>query len=219
MDPHDPRAPERFRSVGGEAIAELLIEKSRFLAYAAPVASEEEARQFIERVRTEHPESTHVVSAYSIGAGGLLMRFSDDGEPQGTAGVPTLEVLKREHLTDVVVATVRYFGGIKLGAGGLVRAYSSAAAEGVRAAGIVEMVRQERLEAVVDYPSSGALSYWLGEVGWPVETRYQAQVTYVLDVPAHLKERLVGVFAEKTGGQAELHWGALAYRPLPELSL
>lgn len=219
MDPLDQRAPERYLSVAQEAIHEIIIEKSRFIAYVTPVQDEASAMAFLDRIRQMHREATHVVYAYIIGAGGLLMRFSDDGEPQGTAGVPTLDVLKKQGLTDVLIATVRYFGGTKLGAGGLVRAYGRAASEGIAQAGVCEMVRQERLSVTVDYHFSGAISYWLKEVGWPAEVQYDQAVTYLLDVPACFKAPLLAQIAEKTGGQATYQWGELAYRPLPDIKL
>ena len=123
-----------FLSVAGEYTAERTIEKSRFLSYVAHAAGEEEARAFLDRVRREHPLSTHVCWAYIGDRLGNLQRFSDDGEPQGTAGMPILGVLKAKELRETAVAVVRYFGGIKLGAGGLTRAYASLAAEGVEGA-------------------------------------------------------------------------------------
>ena len=108
--------------------SEKVIEKSRFLTYSTHVESEEEAKAFLAEIRKAHSLATHVCYAYIADKIGNLQRFSDDGEPQGTAGVPILEVLKAKKLFETAVAVVRYFGGIKLGAGGLVRAYSSSAA-------------------------------------------------------------------------------------------
>ena len=102
MDPKNPRSPDEYKSVAGYGEAEFIIEKSRFIGYALPVSSEEEARAFIAELRELHPQATHVCSAWIIGAGGLAMRFSDDGEPSGTAGVPMLEVLKKEGLTAAI---------------------------------------------------------------------------------------------------------------------
>ncbi|MBR5909957.1 MAG: YigZ family protein, partial [Schwartzia sp.] len=114
--------------------AEFTVQRSRFIAYAAAVHDEEEARSFIARLRKEHYDARHCCSAWILGADGAKQKSSDDGEPGGTAGMPILEVMKRRGLTDAAVAVVRYFGGIKLGAGGLVRAYSHAASLGVDAA-------------------------------------------------------------------------------------
>ncbi len=123
----------QYKSVVGESVAEKIIEKSRFLAYTAHAESEEEAKAFLARVRGMHPLATHVCYGYIADKAGNLLRFSDDGEPQGTAGMPILGVLKAQELKETVIAVVRYFGGIKLGAGGLTRAYAGCAADGVAA--------------------------------------------------------------------------------------
>ena len=118
----------------GEASAERVIERSRFLGYCARTAGEDEARAFLERVRRAHPAATHVSYGYIADADGNLQRFSDAGEPQGTAGLPILGVLKAQKLFETAIAVVRYFGGIKLGAGGLTRAYAGIAADAAAAA-------------------------------------------------------------------------------------
>lgn len=118
---------------------EIIIEKSRFICYTKMTESEESAKEFIELVRKKHPFATHNCYAYVV-EGGKVARFSDDGEPQGTAGIPMLEVLKNKGLKDTTVVVTRYFGGIKLGAGGLVRAYSSCASAGLDEAGVEENV-------------------------------------------------------------------------------
>lgn len=118
----------------GEAEAERVIEKSRFLGYCARTAGEEAAKAFLEKIRREHPAATHVCYGYIADPLGNLQRFSDAGEPQGTAGLPILGVLKAQKLCETTVAVVRYFGGIKLGAGGLTRAYANLAADAVAAA-------------------------------------------------------------------------------------
>ena len=124
------------RTVYAPHESEKIIEKSRFLTYSTHVESEEEARAFLSGVRKAHSLATHVCYAFIADKIGNLQRFSDDGEPQGTAGVPILEVLKNKKLFETAVAVVRYFGGVKLGAGGLVRAYSSCAAENLDGAEI-----------------------------------------------------------------------------------
>lgn len=120
---------KQIRTVYGNCEHEKVIEKSRFIGYCAHIESEEEARSFIADVRKKHSLCSHVCYAFISDKVGNLQRFSDDGEPQGTAGIPILEVLKNKKLFETVVAVVRYFGGVKLGAGGLVRAYSSTTAE------------------------------------------------------------------------------------------
>ena len=118
---------------------EIVIEKSRFISYTKMVETEEDAKEFVESIRKKHPFATHNCYAY-VTEGGKAQRFSDDGEPQGTAGIPMLEVLKNRGLKDTAVVVTRYFGGIKLGAGGLVRAYSSSTSAGLDEAGVEENI-------------------------------------------------------------------------------
>ena len=140
-----------IRTVYGRHESEKIIEKSRFLTYSAHVESEEEARAFVAEIRSKHSLATHVCFAFISDKTGNLQRFSDDGEPQGTAGVPILEVLKNKKLFETAVAVVRYFGGIKLGAGGLVRAYSSSAAENLDGADIRVLETCQNVDIIVDY--------------------------------------------------------------------
>lgn len=123
-----------YTSVVGDATTEKVIEKSRFLTYVSHTEGEEEARDRLARIRALHPLATHVCYAFVADKTGNCQRFSDDGEPQGTAGMPILGVIKAKELRETTVAVVRYFGGIKLGAGGLTRAYASSAAEGIAVA-------------------------------------------------------------------------------------
>ena len=132
-------------TVFGRHESEKIIEKSRFLTYSAHVESETEARAFLSEVKALHPLATHCCYAFVADKAGNLQRFSDDGEPQGTAGIPILDVIKNKKLFETAAAVVRYFGGVKLGAGGLVRAYSSCAAENLAAAEI------RSLEMCVEY--------------------------------------------------------------------
>ena len=119
---------------------EITIEKSRFICSLAKVASEEEAQEFIKKIKKEYWNATHNCSAYVIGENSKAERSSDDGEPSGTAGIPMLEVLRKNSLYNVAAVVTRYFGGIKLGAGGLVRAYTGSVAEAVEAAGLAQIV-------------------------------------------------------------------------------
>lgn len=142
---------KRIRTVYAPFTSEKIIEKSRFITYSTHVESEEEARAFLAEIRRQHSLATHVCYAFISDKAGNLQRFSDDGEPQGTAGVPMLEVLKAKQVYETAVAVVRYFGGIKLGAGGLVRAYASCVAENIDGADVrvLEMCVQAVIE--VDY--------------------------------------------------------------------
>ena len=128
-----------YKTLGHYAAEEYIVKKSRFIGYAKPVKNEKEALDFIAEISKKHWDATHNVYAYSLREGGIK-RFSDDGEPQGTAGMPVLNVLTQEDITDCVVVVTRYFGGILLGGGGLVRAYSHSAKIGVDAAEIITLV-------------------------------------------------------------------------------
>lgn len=148
---------DRYKTLFKYAVKEIIIKKSKFLGYASPVSKEEDALEFIQQIRKRHFDATHNVYAYVLGKNGGKQRFSDDGEPSGTAGKPVLEVIKREELKNVVVVVTRYFGGIKLGAGGLIRAYSKSAAEAVKAAGICERLPFYRYNLSVDYHYLGKI--------------------------------------------------------------
>ena len=125
---------------------EIIIEKSTFIGYAKPIKIEEEAIEFVNEIKKKHKDATHNVWAYTVGKTMNIQRYSDDGEPQGTAGIPTLEVIKKEDLRDVVVVVTRYFGGVKLGAGGLVRAYTKGAKIGIDAAKVIEKVMYKEVQ-------------------------------------------------------------------------
>ena len=142
---------KRIRTVYAPYTSEKIVERSRFITYSAHVESEEQARAFLAQIRAEHSLATHVCYAFIADKLGNLQRFSDDGEPQGTAGMPMLEVLKAKGLYETAVAVVRYFGGVKLGAGGLVRAYSSCTAGNLDGADIRTLEMCVEAEIFVDY--------------------------------------------------------------------
>ncbi|MDE6059206.1 MAG: YigZ family protein [Clostridia bacterium] len=168
-----------YLSVYGETLTEKVIEKSRFLTYCSHVENEEEAKAFLQRVRALHPLATHVCYGYIADKVGNVQRFSDDGEPQGTAGMPILNVIKNQKLFETAVAVVRYFGGIKLGAGGLTRAYASSASEGLDAADKREYDISITLSVFVDYPEVNALIRFLEreEVAFDKEFGEKAEFT------------------------------------------
>ena len=141
-----------YKTLLCDASDEYLIQKSRFIGHGAPVRTAEEAVAFVERVRAANREANHNCYAYIIGQNAGIMRYSDDGEPGGTAGMPILEVMKARGVVDAVVVVTRYFGGILLGAGGLVRAYSHTCALALNAAGVCEMLPTQRWLFEVEYP-------------------------------------------------------------------
>ena len=138
-----------------QAKSEMVIKKSRFIGHVFPAFSEAEAVMHIESVKQEHMSATHNVYAYSVGVGTFAEKTSDDGEPRGTAGYPVLEVIKKRNLQNVVCIVTRYFGGIKLGAGGLVRAYSNAASLALDKAGVAVYRYHDLITATVDYDRFG----------------------------------------------------------------
>ncbi|MGI6627576.1 MAG: IMPACT family protein [Bacillota bacterium] len=138
-----------------QAKIETVIKKSRFIGHVFPAFSEEEALGHIESVKIANPAATHNVYAYSVGIGTFAERASDDGEPRGTAGYPVLDVIKKRELRNVVCVITRYFGGTKLGAGGLVRAYSNAASMALDQAGLAVYMYHDFLTAIVDYDQFG----------------------------------------------------------------
>src|SRR5690554_203537 len=137
-----------YRSVAKRTRVEIVIKKSRFIADITPARDEEETEAFLAAVKEEFPTATHHCYAYITGYPGRIVRMNDDGEPSGTAGRPILEVIEREGLTNTMIVVTRYFGGILLGAAGLVRAYARSASEAVAAAGIVTYVLHERWQLV-----------------------------------------------------------------------
>lgn len=149
-----------YRTVKQQANDEYIIKHSRFIGYCCPVSSKEEAEAFIGSIKSKHWDATHNVYAYIIREGNIK-RYSDDGEPQGTAGVPALSVLEKEDVTDTCIVVTRYFGGILLGGGGLVRAYSHTAKIALDKSRIITMAKAKELRIVCDYNFYGKLEAFL----------------------------------------------------------
>jgi uncharacterized YigZ family protein len=158
---------------------EIVIEKSRFICTLKKVQSEAEAQEFIKAIKKEFWDATHNCSAYIVDE--MAQRSSDDGEPSGTAGLPMLEVLRKNKLTNTAAVVTRYFGGIKLGAGGLVRAYTNSVAEAVKATGIAEKVLVSKFSFMYD----------LNEVGKILNILYQQQLFEIADVEYGLKAKVI----------------------------
>lgn len=155
---------EAYQTVAKEASDEFVEKRSRFIGYCKPVQTEEAAVAFIQKIKSKHWDARHNVYAYCLRAG-QIKRYSDDGEPQGTAGIPTLDVLLKTGVTDVVVVVTRYFGGILLGGGGLVRAYSHATRLAVEKAGVVTMAVCKLCSVTCDYNQYGKISALIPECG------------------------------------------------------
>lgn len=190
-----------YRTIAQAAQDEFVEKRSRFIGYARPVQTEEEAQAFIAEMKSRHWDATHNVYAYILREGNI-QRYSDDGEPQGTAGIPTLDVLQKSHVTDVAVVVTRYFGGILLGGGGLVRAYSHGASIALKAAGIITMKECSLLMLSCDYSRYGRVSSLIPECGGIIDdTDFAGDVT----LSFHMAPELMGSFAQKladaTNGQ------------------
>ncbi|MCP8617589.1 YigZ family protein [Salirhabdus salicampi] len=147
----------QYYTVKQEGSNEIVIQKSRFIGYIKRTETEEEAQQFISSIKKKHRDATHNCSAYMIGEHNQIQKANDDGEPTGTAGVPMLEVLKKKELKDTTVVVTRYFGGIKLGAGGLIRAYSKATSEAINEIGVVSRELMKKMKVTADYTLLGKL--------------------------------------------------------------
>lgn len=203
-----------YKTIKKPAEAELVEKKSRFICHIRPVSTEKEALDFLNEMRASYRDATHNVYAYIIRENNI-MRYSDDGEPGGTSGVPTLEVLRKEGLTDVAVVTTRYFGGTLLGAGGLVRAYGKAAKLGVDAAGIVTRALCRKVTVTVDYGMSGKIQYAIAEADCsPGAPEYGEKVSFPAVVKSDLVERFVAEMTEASFGQAEITVGEEDYMEL-----
>ncbi len=195
---------KKILTVIGENTYEKIIEKSRFIAYVKHVESEEDARGFLACVRKEHSLATHVCFAFIADKAGNLCRFSDDGEPQGTAGLPILEVIKNKNLTETAVAVVRYFGGIKLGAGGLVRAYSSTTSEALSNASIHSVELCEEWSVFVDYTGVDGLQKYLSSARCvPLSSEYGERVEIRIAVKKAEVERVISALVDYMQGRVQ----------------
>ncbi|WP_075982970.1 YigZ family protein [Bacillus massilinigeriensis] len=202
----------RYHTVKGVGAHEIVIQKSRFIAHISRAVTEEEAQQFILSIKKKHWDATHNCSAYLIGENDQIQKANDDGEPSGTAGVPILEVLKKKKLKDTVVVVTRYFGGIKLGAGGLIRAYGKSTSEGIDEIGVVERKLMKVMHTKVDYT-------WLGKLENELRSsEYTIKEIHYLDkveIETYVVEEKTSIFRdwmiELTSGQCEINEGDLLY--------
>lgn len=190
---------------------EIVEKKSRFIANVFCIASEEEALSHLAQIKKKYWDARHNCYAFVAGDHHQLKRCSDDGEPQGTAGRPMLDVLLKEDVHNALIVVTRYFGGTLLGTGGLVRAYQKAAQEGLLASTIVEKRRGAWLTVCCDYNSIGKIQYILSKMQIPLaDAVYGAAVEQKVMVPAELKEQLLTELTEGTNGTAQFVHGAEA---------
>ena len=206
-----------YYTVKGYGSTDIYIKKSQFIAYVERVETEEEAIAFIDKIKKKHHDATHNCSAYTVGPKHKIQKANDDGEPSGTAGIPILEVLLKRNLEDTVVVITRYFGGIKLGSGGLIRAYGQSTTRGIDATGVVYRQKNDIIGVTIDYT-------WLGKVENEVrqstytikEIDYTNDVTMYIYVPLEKKESFIEWMTELTNGQAEIATKDTIFREIPQ---
>ncbi len=195
IDIKDYTTTEKYISV------EFTAKRSRFIGHIAPVTTDDEATKFISAIRSKHPDATHNVYAYALKDG--YRRYSDDGEPGGTAGIPTLDVIIKEDICDIVIVTTRYFGGTLLGGGGLVRAYSKSATDAISASTLKHMVWCDMLSVTVEYPLYGKINNMLANYKHILcDTIYSDNVCVLLYIPADTTDKLEREIIDITSGAA-----------------
>ncbi|MFJ8214137.1 YigZ family protein [Streptomyces sp. NPDC096033] len=203
---------DQYETVAREGSHESEINRSRFLCSLAPAATEQEAQEFIARIRREHPTATHNCFAYVIGADASIQKASDDGEPGGTAGVPMLQMLTRRDVRYAVAVVTRYYGGVKLGAGGLIRAYGGVVGEALDALGTVTRHRYRLATVTVDHQRAGKTQNDLRSTGRAVlDVRYGEAVSIEIGLPEADVESFRAWLNDVTAGTAGFELGGEAY--------
>ncbi|SDR09662.1 YigZ family protein [Actinopolyspora saharensis] len=201
-----------MRTIREAGSAELVEKKSRFLCLLERVESEQQARDFIGRCRKQHPDARHHCYAYVLGDSGESQKSNDDGEPSGTAGVPILEVLRRNELTNAVAVVVRYFGGVLLGSGGLIRAYGTAVTTALDAVGTVRRLRARTVLVAVEHSLAGKLDHELRAAGYAAaEIRYGRRAEFDVPIAEDSLEQFRQWVTESTGGSAEITVGDVVF--------
>lgn len=196
---------EIYKTVLEGGVGEITEKKSRFIATVRPVKSEEEALAFLEETKKKYWDARHNCFVYSVGLNREYTRCSDDGEPSGTAGRPMLDVILGEDIYNVAVVVTRYFGGILLGTGGLVRAYSKAVQEGLEASRIIEKRHGIALKVTTDYTGIGKIQYIAGERNIPIlNSEYTDKVVLELLIPSENVEGVQKAITESTNGRARM---------------
>ncbi|MCF3179188.1 YigZ family protein [Streptomyces racemochromogenes] len=203
---------DQYETVAREGSHESEINRSRFLCSLAPAATEQEAQDFIARIRREHPTATHNCFAYVIGADASIQKASDDGEPGGTAGVPMLQMLTRRDIRYAVAVVTRYYGGVKLGAGGLIRAYGGVVGEALDALGTVTRHRYRLATVTVDHQRAGKTQNDLRSTGRAVlDVRYGEAVSIEIGLPEADVDSFRAWLNDVTAGTAGFELGGEAY--------
>lgn len=196
---------ENYRTIKENTMDEIEIKKSKFICFLKRVDTEEEAIEFIEGIKKEHWKASHNCSAYTLGVNDDIQRATDDGEPTGTAGIPMLEILLKRKLKNVVAVVTRYYGGIKLGAGGLIRAYGGSVNQAVDKVGIVERQLQHLIDVTVSYSQSGHVEHSLREANYTIQDiSYAEDITYHCVVPLEAEDRFKKDIANWTSAEAKI---------------
>lgn len=194
-----------YKSIFEYAEAEYIVEKSRFIAHASPAETTDEAKLFVAGIKDKYKDATHNVPAFVVGPGMEHQWASDDGEPQGTSGMPILKLISASELTNIVIVVTRYFGGIKLGTGGLARAYTHAAKLAIEEAGICEVIEGKSLKYRFDYTYLSKLQSIADESGFTMDDiNYTDVIEASLTCMAEDSERIKSLMADISGGKAEL---------------
>lgn len=193
-----------YYSIEKAVVDEIEIKKSRFITYLYPIQTEEDFDEHLAAIKKEHYRATHHCQAFILNADASVQRMSDDGEPSGTAGLPMLEVLKQNELTYIMAVVVRYFGSTKLGAGGLIRAYSSAVADALKQAQYIKNVTQRRVKLTLAYDQIDPFNHYLSQTEYQIDvldTLYETEVTYDLSIIIDEVEQVKAAFMEVFSGQ------------------
>ncbi|WP_430597388.1 YigZ family protein [Enterococcus sp. AZ177] len=207
---------DRYFTIRSDGESEIEIKKSRFICSLKRVYSEAEAKEFIAQKKKEHWKATHNCSAFVIGEKSEIQRSNDDGEPSGTAGTPMLEVLKKQELINVVAVVTRYFGGTKLGAGGLIRAYSHAVSHALNAIGLVEGKLQLEIRLTISYPNLGSVQNFMEHNPYTLkDTIYGEHVEVICLVDEARSEQFLSEIVELLNGQVTFEEGECSYHELP----
>jgi uncharacterized YigZ family protein len=194
---------KEYKTVLNTGVCEIEEKKSRFIATVKPVQNEEEALEFINELKSKYWDATHNVYAYSIGGNTIIQRYSDAGEPSGTAGLPMIEVIKRMGLQNLAVVVTRYFGGTLLGAAGLIRAYGKSAAAGIEAAGIVIKRKCKEVSVIVEYTLFGKVQSLLISQGYTIkDVVYEQDVELIVYVFVDEVDKFIEILIEATNARA-----------------
>jgi uncharacterized YigZ family protein len=193
-----------MNSIQGMVKSELTIKKSTFLGFVFPVESDRDVKRILDDLKRQYAGANHYCYAYSIGEHADIQKFDDDGEPSQTAGFPMMQVIQKQHLTNVFAVVIRFYGGIKLGASGLVRAYTKAVSTALKNAVVVSPVQMCHVDITVAFTFSGSIEHYLRETVDVNDITYTAHVTYHVTVTSAMVKALTRTVTDMTHGQAKI---------------